>query len=440
MSDRRVWVLLAVALLGLAGCGEYDPLALPEPPAGQPQPPEPTPPVGDPEVGGLAFTDACAGCHNSRDGLDLVAFGYADHTVMRRAVAHVDTATARDILAHLGSLSSRTQHLLDGHTAATRLFQPGGRILPTDRALAMELFGADGWPEDLSSDELRSLDPRDVPVALPFPRWSDEGSNLDWMPDAPIPLRVLDANDGRARGHLEAYYENASEQSLEDAVAALGVADRLVVDAPCSKITAPDYGVCFDVRRWTATLTLQHFLRNPTMGGGEALPRWMTEPWWEVGQASRRMVNAADSVGTSPAIDHALENWLQWMYVGWIFDPGREPSPYLARGLVRAGLPKHAVFTTLRTLVDREPGDRLAYHDARTVARYAPPEWSASTLSFAYRNLAERLDSGERLDAADVDDARWVVEVALDLVRDNLDPSELTELTDLRNEVLDRLP
>lgn len=437
--DRWMVVLAAMALAVSAACGDNDPVRLPETPADETPPQEPPPPQGNPEVGALAFADACAGCHNSRDGFDLVVFGYADHTVLRRALGHVDTTTARDILAHLKSLASREQHLLDGHTAATRLLQPGDRVLEGDRALAMELFGVDAWPGDLSSGDLRSIDPRQVPTALPFPRWSDEESNLDWMPDVPVPSAVLDANNQRARDRLDAYYESPSEETLEHAVQALRVGDRLVLDAPCSKVSDPDYGLCFDVRRWTATLTLQHFLKNPIMGQGEGLPRWMTEPWWEVGQVSRRMVNAADSSGMAPAIEHALENWLQWMWVGWIFDPGREPSPYLARGLERAGLPRHAVFTTLRTLVDRAPGDLLAYHDARTVARYAPPDWSAQSLGFAFRELVERLDRGERLEDGDVAEARMVVGVALDLVRDHLDADETAELTRLRDEVRDRL-
>ena len=437
--ERRSVVWIGAALLALGGCGGNDPVGAPETPPEEVPQPEPPPPRGDPEVGALAFADACAGCHNSRDGLDLVAFDFADHTVLRRALAHVDTATARDILAHLSALRADQGHLLDGHTAATRLFQPGARVLAGDRALAVELFGGDAWPESLSSEDLRSIDPRQVPIALAFPRWSDEDSNLDWMPDVPVPSRVLDANDHRARRHLDDYYRTGSERSLENAVLAIRVADRLVAQAPCTKISEPDYGLCFDVRRWTATLTLQHLLRSPVAGRGAGLPRWMTEPWWEVGQVSRRMVNAADSTGLSPSVDNALENWLQWMYVGWIFDPGREPSPYLARGFIRAGYPRHAVFTTLRTLVDRDPGDLLAYHDVRTVARYAPREWAAASLAFAYRELRERLDRGERLAAGQVAEGREVVRIALELVRDRLDHDDLARLAVLRDDVLSRL-
>jgi hypothetical protein len=134
-----------------------------------------------------------------------------------------------------------------------------------------------------------------------------------------------------------------------------------------------------------------------------------------------------------------MENWLRWMYVGWIFDPGREPSPYLARGLIRVGYPRHAVFTTLRTLVDRDPGDLLAYHDARTVGRYAPPGWTAPALAFAFRNLEERLEAGERLPAEDVEEARHVIRVALDLAAERLDPAAVEALEPLRDAVLDRL-
>ncbi len=418
-------------------------MAPPDAPVPEAEPETAPEPQGNPQLGALVFRSSCAGCHTSRDGLDLATFAYGDATVMRRALGHVDSTSARDILAHLRGLEVPPAPA--GHAAltpVTRLFQPGGRVLADDLAFGLELFGEDAWPEGWSTDGLRALDPRDVPIALPLPLWSDENSNLDWMPDAEVPDAVLDANDGRARRHLEDYHRRGSEESLREAVAAIRVADRYVTGAPCSKVEAPRYDVCFDVRRWTATLTAQEMLRRGRAGQGAEsdLPRWMTEPWWEVGQVSRRVMNAADSArGAGTAVDNAMENWLRWMYLGWIFDPGREPSPYLARGLVRTGYPRHAVFTTLRTLVSRQPGDLLAYHDARTVGRYAPAAWTAASLGFAFRHLGERLEAGESLPLEDVAEARSVVRAALDLARERLAPSALVELTALRDEVLDGL-
>ncbi|MDH3224372.1 MAG: hypothetical protein OEO23_11700, partial [Gemmatimonadota bacterium] len=131
-----------------------------------PEPEAAPEPQGDPQLGALVFRDSCAGCHTSRDGLDLVTFGYGDATVLRRALGHVDSTAARNILAHLRTLD--VPPAPGGHralTPATRLFQPGGRLLADDPAFALELFGEDAWPPGLSTDGLRDLDPRDVAVA-----------------------------------------------------------------------------------------------------------------------------------------------------------------------------------------------------------------------------------------------------------------------------------
>src|SRR5438128_3225954 len=48
-------------------------------------------------LGQIAFEQSCSPCHASRDGFDLAMFGFTDTTIIRRAVKHVDTATARRI-------------------------------------------------------------------------------------------------------------------------------------------------------------------------------------------------------------------------------------------------------------------------------------------------------------------------------------------------------
>src|SRR6478672_9809822 len=54
--------------------------------------------------GRVAFASSCASCHASADGIDLAFFGFADSTIIRRALKHVDDATARDIVAHIHTL------------------------------------------------------------------------------------------------------------------------------------------------------------------------------------------------------------------------------------------------------------------------------------------------------------------------------------------------
>src|SRR6476620_4725862 len=84
---------------------------------------DPAIPLPDPSLGRMAFDQSCSGCHASRDGFDLKTFGFTDTTIIRRAVKHVDTTTAYNIVAYIHSLSAPPNN------ADLRLFQPRGTVL-----------------------------------------------------------------------------------------------------------------------------------------------------------------------------------------------------------------------------------------------------------------------------------------------------------------------
>ncbi len=80
-------LLPTLALLSFAaGCSNESPMG----PAGTP---------ANPLLGRSAFARECAQCHAAADGFDLAFFSFTDTTIIRRAVKHVDTATARDIVS-----------------------------------------------------------------------------------------------------------------------------------------------------------------------------------------------------------------------------------------------------------------------------------------------------------------------------------------------------
>src|SRR5687768_3114826 len=87
-----------VVLAALAGCSES-----------LSGPPDPAVRQPDASRGRIAFERDCAKCHASRDGFDLARFSFTDTTILRRAVAHVDTATARDIVAYIRSVPASRQ-------------------------------------------------------------------------------------------------------------------------------------------------------------------------------------------------------------------------------------------------------------------------------------------------------------------------------------------
>lgn len=339
-------------------------------------------------LGRIAFLDECASCHASRDGFDLAFFSFPDSTIIRRAVAHVDTLTAFDITAYINSLN--TEHV-DRHAQS---FQPGGYEVMGDLAFAQNLFGADEWPGDLTSDELAAIDPLDVPVAFSFPRWSFEGNNLDWMPDTPLPEPILDFGEGAIGRALDHYYRVGTDQALIQVVYGLRVADRSAdfTVAPCLTEDPVRFqpAECFEVRRWTSSLVAQHMLRK---GVVEPIDPMVHDVWWDVGNAARK------SIQHGMAIPNAEENWATWMYLGWAFEPERHASVYLSTGLARQGLWRHGVFSALRSQVVRPENRGDAYKDLSTAVNLAPGHWIEDVATFGFNELIARLERGDVPDA-----------------------------------------
>ena len=336
-------------------------------------------------LGQVAFETSCAGCHASRDGFDLRTFGFTDTTIIRRAVKHVDTATARNIVAYIHSLS--TPHIDE----KVSLFQPKGVQLTSDVDFAVSLFGRDAWPSDLTTAQLLAIDPRKVAVAIHLPIWSDEVTNMDWMPDNPLPDGILNYSGGLAAAAIAGYRAAPTNENLVRAVNALRNADRATanVSAPCllEDTTRVKFKECFDVRRWTSTLVALHMLRY----GSDNMPAGIQDVWWDVGNAARKSKNDR----TAP-IANADVNWAQWMYLGWSFDPSQHSSSYTGGAFRQLGLTRHATFIALRSEVARPRNSVSEYEDYVNAVRFAPSGWTIPVAKFALQNLAERIASGDR--------------------------------------------
>ncbi|MEE2898211.1 MAG: hypothetical protein VX815_07055 [Gemmatimonadota bacterium] len=338
-----------------------------------------------PKLGNVAFLDECASCHASRDGFDLAFFSFPDSTIMRRALGHVDEATAFDITAYINTLSVAPVARHD------QTFQPGGLELTNDVEFARNLFGSDAWPSDLSTAGLSAMDPRDVPVALTFPRWSSEETNLDWMPDARFPEVLLTRSNHWAGSAVRQYQESGTGLDLYRAAQRLRWAERNPVNnaAPCQLGEEARFrpNECFQARRWTASLVAQHMLRS---GSSEPMHFALHDTWWDVGNVARK------SLVHGRPIPNAEQNWAVWMYLGWAFAPQRHASTYLSSALVRLDLPRHATFHALRAQVARVEGTGDAYKDLFTTVRVAPRGWLVDAARFSLRNLIERLEAGDQ--------------------------------------------
>jgi hypothetical protein len=365
--------LTLMALIALTACsdssGTFDPML-----------------DANPVLGQLAFEESCSGCHASRDGFDLKTFSFTDTTIIRRAVKHVDTTTARNIVAYIHGLSAPPNN------KELRLFQPKAAPLAGDVEFAVALFGRDSWPGDMTTPQLLAIDPRNVQIAARLPVWADETSNMDWMPDAELPGGILDYSGGLVRGAIAGYNAAPTADNLVRAVNALRTADRAAANpqAPCllEDTLRVRYRECFEVRRWTSTLVALYMLRN---GMSVQLAGRMQDVWWDVGNAARK--SRADR---SIPIANVDQNWATWMFLGWSFDPSLHSSSYTGGGFRQIGLVRHATFVALRSEVARPRNSANVYEDLLNAVKFSPSTWTMSVTGFALRHLDERLKTGDR--------------------------------------------
>jgi len=347
-------------------------------------PMDPAIPVPDPLLGRMAFEESCSGCHASRDGFDLKTFGFTDTTIIRRAVKHVDSATARNIVAYIHTLNAPP------NDQQLRLFQPKGSTLPTDVDFAMALFGRDAWPE-ITTAELAAIDPRNVQISVKLPVWADENTNMDWMPDTPLPDGVLNYSGGLAAGAIAGYRAAPTKENLLRAVNALKTAERATAnaEAPCllEDTVRVRYRECFDVRRWTSTLVALYMLHNGmSLNLGD-----VHDIWWDVGNAARK-----SRANRTVPIANPDQNWAAWMYLGWSFDPSKHSSSYLGGGFRQLGFTRQATFVALRSEIARPKNSMSIYEDAVNAVKFAPNAWATSVATFGLRHLNERIAAGEK--------------------------------------------
>lgn len=372
---------LPLALFLLTACSDSNGVADP----GIPKP--------DAVQGQIAFQQSCASCHASGDGFDIRSFGFSDTTIIRRAVRHVDSSTARNIVAYIHGLNA------PHNDAGLQLFQPKGVTLSSDVEFATALFGRDAWPTDLTTEQLLAIDPRNVAIAVKLPVWADEKTNMDWMPDFALPNGILDYSGGLARGAIAGYQAAPTAENLVRAVNALRTADRATAnpEAPCllEDLQRVRYRDCFEVRRWTSTLVAMFALRN---GMDAQVANTVHDVWWDVGNAARK--SRAD---TSVPIENADQNWARWMFLGWSFDPSLHSSTYTGGGFKQLGLMRHATFVALRSEVARpKNAGNGVYEDLVNAVNFAPTSWTMSVATFGLRHLDEREKAGDRPTTAEL--------------------------------------
>lgn len=350
---------------------------------------------GEAAAGRAAFLANCASCHASRDGFDLAYFGFPESDVIRRAVGHVDDATARDIAAWIDTLD------VEPRGRAHRLFQPAGRLVSDDLQLWRDVFGTPNWPDDLTPASLAAIDLRDVAVPLGFPLWSSESDESDWLPEHPLPAADLAADGGALGVSLDAYYAGPDIDSLLRVIAIFQTITRdggPMADPVCrGSAGAHAYPVeCFEARRWISSLAAVHLLRA---GEERDVPHEIARIWWDTGEAA--------VTGSFRASHITRRDAVAWLYLGSIFAAdgfleqgavAAEDAGYMGQFLVSEGLSRLAVLVTLRRMVASGPiHDALpeqAYWDLRLAVLRAPVELRADVAEFGFGFLLERQAEG----------------------------------------------
>ncbi|HEY2899909.1 MAG TPA: cytochrome c [Polyangia bacterium] len=171
---------------------------------------------------GTVDGNACGFCHGP-DGMEFAALGFTDSQLYRRAFTHVDQATADSVIDMVHALRARFHLSAPSNPATTRVFQPGGEVLPgVDNNARDQAFGAYmkdalhltlmGPPINNAADahkawqELVGINLRQLRVGIPFNHYTedifnnagatpacpdrhqcdDHGTIADWISDVPV--------------------------------------------------------------------------------------------------------------------------------------------------------------------------------------------------------------------------------------------------------------
>jgi len=338
--------------------------------------------LGDPEHGRELFAHECAGCHVQTDAFDLASFGFSDEDILRRAGGHVEYNDGLDILAFVRSSSVSPR---EGERPIAL------SVANSDVDFAERLFGQDAWPEDLRWDELKEIDPMDVAVAFELPVWSDEETNLDWMPDRKLPEVIV--NDLEVQEALAAHRKEGSSETASHLLDTINQTEWRSDDGPCAHShelpdnprSEEEATACFEFRRWGASILIQQAMSDgKTMTEALAVLRG---PMFAVGWAAK------EGYTNGEILEKSAKNWAIWMYPSWAIAPDVQGPNYISKAMLANDLPRHATFVLARTLAGRP---NLAHITMRDLTARAHIDWLIPAFDCVMTGWEERIADGER--------------------------------------------
>lgn len=148
---------------------------------------------------------SCTDCHGAPDAFELAYFNYTDADIRRRGTPnHVGTVDTEKIVKLVKELRKKYDIINPLNPRTTRVFQPGGAVLPganaterdfnfakgLERSLPMLAAGTIRSAEDaqVALDEIKKYDLRTQKIGIKLPIWSEDisfgsehGRVTDWI-------------------------------------------------------------------------------------------------------------------------------------------------------------------------------------------------------------------------------------------------------------------
>ena len=386
---------------------------------------------GDALRGAEIYEAECSVCHANADAADLQAFAFADTTIHRRSAPHIGEQETFDVIEFVRSRDIPERPDAELGTTEVPPFQPGGRVLGSDEEFAMELFGKDEWPEDLTREELLEKHPAEQPIPFEMPRWSDESNKFDWVAQRPLPDRF--AEDPGVQDALETYRATRTDANLVRLWRAIQEArpdnnKYRHATVPNGVTTEDEYADILAANRWISALIGGHALRSGderqalrdimemTVDGKPV--RGRTTPFkemWTVGDMFRLarldakpgrdishfVVGLPDSYASHYS-DYLLPT-VQWFYLSWMFahESFEFDFTYFS-GLMgdgwALGYKRVQAYMTAYTIAAlRLDRGGMEYAVMQSFHENTPEHWQPNLLDFVLDTLLYHIDNGRQV-------------------------------------------
>jgi hypothetical protein len=388
---------------------------------------------GDPLEGKEIFRESCAVCHASPQASGLKTFSFPDTTVHRRDLSHISEEESFDVIEFLRSGDAPRRESVHLGDPELPPFQPGGKILSSDKQFGIELFGEDEWPEDLTREELLKKRPTEQPLPFEMPEWSNESHKFDWIADRKVPESIRqDAAVTQALGQyrLDPTDENLVRLWREIQKVKPGGRNTLRSVKPSDVSSREEFAEVLEFNRWIASLVATHALRSRdenqamqdllgtdrTMGGDQAQGRRETpvKEIWAVGVLMQEALAAYIGDREKPPFpglpySYKTDNYRddigvalsKWMYVSWMHAIGsktmnlRYPPVWVGH---RHGHKRVAAYMVAYTAAAAPMEDSARPYV--TLARFGdstPERWQPELLPFVYDSILHYINQGNQL-------------------------------------------